>query len=67
MPVQRVCRPNSAFRGFQGTIAAGNIHVGDEIRVMPSGEKAHVTEILCGNNQVQMAEKGYAVTICIDG
>ncbi len=66
MPVQRVCRPNSAFRGFQGTIVAGNIHVGDEIGVMPSGEKAHVTEILCGNNQVRMAEKGYAVTICID-
>ncbi len=31
MPVQRVCRPNHAFRGFQGQIETGSIKVGDEI------------------------------------
>ena len=25
MPVQRVCRPNHSFRGFQGTIATGSV------------------------------------------
>ena len=36
MPVQRVCRPNHEFRGFQGQIEAGNIHVGDAITTLPS-------------------------------
>ena len=36
MPVQRVCRPNHTFRGFQGQIEAGEISVGDEIHVQPS-------------------------------
>ena len=40
MPVQRVCRPDHTFRGFQGTIASGSVSVGDEITVMPSGETA---------------------------
>ena len=29
MPVQRVCRPDHTFRGFQGQIEHGSIHVGD--------------------------------------
>ena len=35
MPVQRVCRPNHAFRGFQGQIASGDIAVGDTIETLP--------------------------------
>ena len=31
LPVQRVCRPNHQFRGFQGQIESGSIKVGDEI------------------------------------
>ena len=30
MPVQRVCRPNHTFRGFQGQIESGQISVGDD-------------------------------------
>ena len=36
MPIQRVCRPNHHFRGFQGQIEAGSISVGDEITIYPS-------------------------------
>lgn len=63
MPVQRVCRPNYEFRGFQGQIASGSISVGDMITVLPSGEKAEVAEILRGDKNVDKAEKGHAVTI----
>ena len=31
MPVQRVCRPDHTFRGFQGQIESGSIAVGDDI------------------------------------
>ena len=39
MPVQRVCRPNHSFRGFQGQIESGSINVGDELITLPSNEK----------------------------
>ena len=66
MPIQRVCRPNQSFRGFQGQIASGRISVGEEVTVMPSGEKAVVTKILQGSTEVQESEKGYAVTVSLD-
>lgn len=66
MPIQRVCRPNSTFRGFQGQIETGNINVGDEIRILPSSEKAKVKEIITGFDSVQSAVKGQAVNICLD-
>lgn len=66
MPIQRVCRPNSSFRGFQGQIETGIIAVGDEIRILPSSEKACVKEIITGFDNVQKAVKGQAVNICLD-
>ena len=35
MPVQRVCRPNHEFRGFQGQVEAGVFAVGDAIEALP--------------------------------
>ena len=37
MPVQRVCRPDHTFRGFQGQIESGVVSVGDDIITLPSG------------------------------
>lgn len=45
-PVQYVNRPNLDFRGFCGTVAAGRVHVGDEITVLPSGKTTKVKSIL---------------------
>lgn len=66
MPVQRVCRPNHTFRGFQGQIEAGAISVGDEIHVQPSEETAHVKSILVGDKDAQTARAGQPVTIQMD-
>lgn len=66
MPVQRVCRPNHTFRGFQGQIEAGEISVGDEIHVQPSEETAHVKWILVGDKDAQTARAGQPVTIQLD-
>ena len=66
MPVQRVCRPNHEFRGFQGQIEAGNIYVGDAITTLPSNEQAHVKSIHVGDKNVDAAQEGQPVTIQLD-
>lgn len=66
MPVQRVCRPNHTFRGFQGQIESGQISVGDEIVTLPSKEHAKVKSLLIGDKDAQTAEKGRPVTIQLD-
>lgn len=66
LPVQRVCRPDYTFRGFQGQIESGSISVGDEIVTLPSNEKAHVKQILMTDKDVKTAFKGQPVTITLD-
>lgn len=66
MPVQRVCRPDHTFRGFQGQIEAGTINVGDEIVTLPSNETAHVKSIHVGDRESDSAKKGQPVTIQLD-
>ncbi len=66
MPVQRVCRPDHTFRGFQGQIESGSVSVGDTIQVLPSGETAVVKLIYEGDKEVQTSSVGHAVTIQLD-
>lgn len=66
LSVQRVCRPDHTFRGFQGQIESGSISVGDEIVTLPSNEKAHVKQILMTDKDVKTAFKGQPVTITLD-
>lgn len=66
MAVQRVCRPNHTFRGFQGQIETGSVSIGDEVTTMPSNETCHVKGIINAGQEVQTAEKGCAVTISLD-
>lgn len=63
MPVQRVCRPNHEFRGFQGQIESGSIAVGDTVTSQPSGEEAQVKKILVADREAESAFKGQPVTI----
>lgn len=66
LPVQRVCRPNHTFRGFQGQIETGSIAVGDAITTLPSQEEVLVKSIYVGDKEVQEAFKGQPVTIQLD-
>lgn len=66
MPVQRVCRPNHEFRGFQGQIESGKISIGDEIITLPSNEKAYVKSINIGYKEINEAYKGQPVTITLN-
>jgi sulfate adenylyltransferase subunit 1 len=66
MPVQRVCRPNHEFRGFQGQIESGHVEVGQSLYTLPSGETATVKSILVGDKESEKAVAGQAVTIQLD-
>lgn len=66
MPVQRVCRPNHEFRGFQGQIESGRIKVGQSIKTLPSNETATVKSILNGSTAVEEVVAGQAATIQLD-
>lgn len=66
IPVQRVCRPDHTFRGFQGQIESGEVSVGDEIITLPSSEKAKVKSILVTDKNVDTAFSGQPVTITLD-
>ncbi len=66
MPVQRVCRPDRTFRGFQGQIESGMLRIGDEVTSLPSSEKAVVSRIIDAGKDVDSAECGHAVTVSLD-
>ena len=66
LPIQRVCRPNHTFRGFQGQIASGTVSVGQEIIILPSEEKAVVEKILLLDKEVQTVSQGMAVTLVLN-
>ena len=66
MPVQRVCRPDHTFRGFQGQIESGRISVGDAITTLPSNETATIKGILVTDKEATSAKQGQPVTITLD-
>ena len=66
LPVQRVNRPNLDFRGYSGTIASGNIKVGEEIRTVPSNQKAKVKEIFIGDKSIKSSSDRQSITITLN-
>lgn len=65
-PVQWVNRPNLDFRGYAGSVASGNISVGDDIVVAASGRTARVRRIVTQGGDLPRAEAGDAITITLD-
>jgi bifunctional enzyme CysN/CysC len=66
MPVQRVCRPDHTFRGFQGQIEGGKLAVGDELTILPGDERVLVKAIYHTDRAVSQAISGQPVTISLD-
>ncbi|MCG9584265.1 sulfate adenylyltransferase subunit CysN [Vibrio europaeus] len=65
-PVQYVNRPNLDFRGFAGTIASGNVKVGDEVKALPSGKTSKVARIVTFDGDLEQAQAGLAVTLTLE-
>ena len=65
-PVQWVNRPDAHFRGLSGTVAQGQVRVGDSVRVTQSGHTARVAEIVTMDGPLALADTGAAVTLRLD-
>ncbi len=69
-PVQWVCRPQTEeyhdFRGFMGRIESGEVTVGDEITIQPSGRTTRVKEIVTYDGKLQTAFAPQSVAITLD-
>ena len=69
-PVQWVCRPQTDeyhdFRGFMGRIEAGEIAVGDEVTVLPSGRTSKVKEIVTYDGKLQRAYAPQSVALTLE-
>ena len=65
-PVQYVNRPNLDFRGFCGTVALGDVSVGDTIVALPSGKSSTVKEIVTFDGNLERAVAGQAVTLTLN-
>ncbi|MBU0677404.1 MAG: sulfate adenylyltransferase subunit CysN [Verrucomicrobia bacterium] len=64
-PVQYVLRPNLDFRGYCGTVASGIIRKGDEVMVLPSGQRSRVKSIVTFDGEVDEAFPPMAVTVTL--
>lgn len=66
-PVQYVIRPISSrfpdFRGYAGRVASGTIHVGDHIRVLPSGLESVVTRVTQAEAELTEARSPESITL----
>ena len=65
-PVQRVIRPDHAFRGFAGQIASGTVRPGDRITVLPSGRSAEVARIVTWDGDLAEAHAPLSVTLVLN-
>ena len=72
-PVQYVCRPQQSddpllhdYRGFMGRVESGSIATGDEIAVLPSGQKSRVKDVQLGGVSIGSARAEQSVTLLLE-
>ena len=65
-PVQMALRPDPSFRGYMGQVASGTIQPGDEVLVLPSGQKSRVRSLVTFEGELQEAAAGDAVTLTLE-
>ena len=65
-PVQLVLRPNAGFRGFAGRVERGELHVGQTVRALPSGQTTRVSSIVTFDGDLRTAQSPQSVTVTLE-
>ena len=70
LPVQYVIRPISDkfpdYRGYAGRLASGVLHVGERVRVLPSGMESHVKAIYQAEKMMEKAFAPESVSVLLE-
>jgi len=64
LPVQCVIRAGD-FRGYAGQLSAGVIRVGDEVAVLPAGQRTRITALHLNGMPVDEAFAPQSVVVCL--
>ncbi|WP_299256964.1 sulfate adenylyltransferase subunit CysN [uncultured Kushneria sp.] len=64
-PVQYVNRPNLDFRGYAGTLQAGVLRPGQQVKVLPSGKVSTVERLVTFDGDLAEAWPGQAITVTL--
>ncbi|MBT4438778.1 MAG: sulfate adenylyltransferase subunit CysN [Gemmatimonadales bacterium] len=62
-PVQYVIRPDQDYRGYAGRVASGTIRSGEEIMVLPSGQRTLIQSVDTFDGPVEEALTGDSVAL----
>jgi len=69
-PVQLVSRPGDSgvagARGYAGRIESGSVAVGDELAILPSGQRSRVREIRTYEGALERAHAPQSVTVVLE-
>jgi sulfate adenylyltransferase large subunit len=65
-PIQSVIRPDSAFRGFAGQIAAGSLRPGDPVVALPSKQTTRVQSIVTFDGELEEAAVPQSITLKLE-
>ncbi|HZP91893.1 MAG TPA: GTP-binding protein [Burkholderiales bacterium] len=70
LPVQLVARPGDSgvegARGYAGRIESGSVGIGDEVVVLPSGQRSRVREIRTFDGELRKAYAPQSVTVILE-
>lgn len=64
--IEPQANPDASSREYSGSVAQGQINIGDEIRVTASGQTARVEQIISIDGDLPQAEQSSAVTLILD-
>lgn len=70
LPVQYVIRPISDkfpdYRAYAGRMASGVLHIGDRIRILPSGLESTVKSIMQADKELEIAHTPESVSVLLN-
>ncbi|MCB1137313.1 MAG: 50S ribosome-binding GTPase [Leptospiraceae bacterium] len=70
LPVQWVIRPHSDehhdYRGYAGQLQSGALEVGQEVTLLPSGEKSRIASIELGGEKLARASAPMSITVQLE-
>ncbi len=66
LPIQSVLRAASGERWLAGTLASGQLQVGDDVRVHPSGVGSRIAALAVAGTETRGAQAGQAIAVRLE-